>query len=153
MALSTWQFEQILRSYDQTRQRNHALHLKRQEDIYEKIPEIKEIDQKIASQSIQTGRKILFQEDKQALRDLRAAQIGQQVGAPYPAAAVAQAEPHHRLHGFHSFFSGPLPVEPEKAHQKDGSEHPQGDECVFHDLTPLRSRMSCCTSVIWPSSL
>ena len=71
MALSTWQFEQILRSYDQTRQRNHALHLKRQEDIYEKIPEIKEIDQKIASQSIQTGRKILFQEDKQALRDLR----------------------------------------------------------------------------------
>lgn len=70
MSLSSWQFEQIMRSYDQTRQRNHALHLKRQEEIYQKIPEIKKIDQKIAVQSIQAGKKMLFKKDKHTLRNL-----------------------------------------------------------------------------------
>ena len=41
----------------------------------------------------------------------------------------------------------------QQAQQKDGGEHTQGDQSVSHDLTPLRSRMSCCTSVICPSSL
>ncbi|MDO4169661.1 MAG: ATP-binding protein [Lachnospiraceae bacterium] len=70
MPLPTWQFEQILRTYDRTRQKNHALHLKRQEEVYQNIPEIKEIDRQITSRSIQTGRQLLFQKDEQALHQL-----------------------------------------------------------------------------------
>jgi DNA replication protein DnaC len=71
MSLSTWQFEQIMRSYDQIRQANHALHLARQQEVYQAIPEIRDIDQQIASQSIQTGRKLLFEENQLALHTLR----------------------------------------------------------------------------------
>ena len=71
MPLSTWQFEQIMRSYDQTRQRNHALHLKRQDEIYQTIPEIKNIDDTIAEQSIQAGKALLFHKDDQVLKDLK----------------------------------------------------------------------------------
>ena len=71
MPLSTWQFEQIMRSYDQTRQRNHALHLKRQDEIYQTIPEIKNIDDTIAERSIQAGKALLFHKDDQVLKDLK----------------------------------------------------------------------------------
>lgn len=69
MSISTFQFERIMRSYDYTRQKNHALHMKRQEEIYEKIPEIQQIDKQIASQSIQLGKQLLFQSDSSSLLD------------------------------------------------------------------------------------
>jgi DNA replication protein DnaC len=71
MPLSTWQFEQILRSYDKTRQKNHSLHLKRQEEIYHKIPEIKKLDDTIAEHSIQAGKNLLFSKDQQVLDQLK----------------------------------------------------------------------------------
>lgn len=70
MPLPTWQFEDILRSYDRTRQRNHAIHLERQEEVYQRIPAIKEIDQRITARSIQTGRQLLFKKEPQALQQL-----------------------------------------------------------------------------------
>jgi DNA replication protein DnaC len=71
MALSTWQFEQIMRSYDQKRQKNHALHLARQQEIYSAIPKIKDIDDQISSGSIKTGRLLLFDGNEQDLAKLR----------------------------------------------------------------------------------
>ncbi len=71
MAVSTKSYEEIMRGYDQTRQNNHNLHLQRQEEIYEKIPAIKELDDQITSHSIAIGRKLLFDTDESALAALR----------------------------------------------------------------------------------
>lgn len=73
MSLSAKQFNDISRSYDKKRQENHALHLKRQEEIYAEIPEIESIDREIASNSIKTGKYLLFhpEEEQERLEKLK----------------------------------------------------------------------------------
>lgn len=72
MGLSTEQFTDIMRGYDQTRQRNHALHIKRLDEIYTVIPKIKEIDQLMAQHSIAIGKSLLMNMDPALLEELKA---------------------------------------------------------------------------------
>lgn len=59
MALKNFQFNKILREYDSRQLDNrHALEL-RTEEVYEKIPELKEIDEKIVSNSMFHAKLIL----------------------------------------------------------------------------------------------
>lgn len=73
MSLSSKQFDDIFRSYDKKRQENHALHLKRQDEIYARIPEIERIDREIASNSIKTGKYLLLHpgEEQASLQKLK----------------------------------------------------------------------------------
>lgn len=71
MALPTWQYDELMRTYDQRRQQNQDLHRKRLSEVYEKIPAIKQIDEEITSHSIAIGRRMLFSNDETSLKELR----------------------------------------------------------------------------------
>lgn len=59
MGLSNSQYNEIMREYDRTRQNNNEILLNRFREIYDKIPRIKEIDEKIASGSVSRTRAFL----------------------------------------------------------------------------------------------
>lgn len=61
MSLTPAQFQDIMNQYDRTRQENYRISQQRFDEIYAIIPEIREIDQKIASESLAMARKMLFQ--------------------------------------------------------------------------------------------
>ncbi|MCQ2491505.1 MAG: ATP-binding protein [Lachnospiraceae bacterium] len=71
MALPTWQYDELMRAYDQRRQQNQDLHRRRLSEVYAKIPAIKQLDEEISSHSIAIGRKMLFDSDESALKELR----------------------------------------------------------------------------------
>ena len=56
MALLPYQYDEIMRDYDQIRLNNQALHQKRQAEVYEKIPGFQELDYQVASHSILAGK-------------------------------------------------------------------------------------------------
>ena len=56
MALLPHQYDEIMRHYDRLRLNNRDIHQKRLSEVYSKIPEYKEIDDKIASVSIAAGK-------------------------------------------------------------------------------------------------
>lgn len=60
MALSNAQYEQIMRGYQSRQLHNRRLTQQRQEEAYAKIPELKEINDKIASLSVDAARKKLM---------------------------------------------------------------------------------------------
>lgn len=70
MALKNSQYDSITRIYNQKQLRNHHNQTKRQEEIYEKIPRIHEIDYSIATLSVRRAKELLNGNDS-ALSRLR----------------------------------------------------------------------------------
>lgn len=69
MTLSRIQYRDIMHEYDMVRQSNYRKNQQRFEEIYERIPAIKLIDERIAKESLNATRKMLFkpQEDQKSL--------------------------------------------------------------------------------------
>ena len=72
MSLQNYQYDIIMREYSKTQSRNRRLLEERTQEIYEKIPRIKEIDGEVASLSAQKARALLSGESS-GLEDLKAA--------------------------------------------------------------------------------
>lgn len=70
MALTNEQYDAIMRIYDERRFENHRILVERREEIYNKIPEYKKIDDEIADYAFQCGMKRLSG-DKNALNDMK----------------------------------------------------------------------------------
>ena len=71
MALSNAQYDEIMREYQERQIRNRHLTQKRQEDLYSRIPSLKDIEHQIAEISVSSARKML-DGDLNALSDLKA---------------------------------------------------------------------------------
>lgn len=71
MALTSEQYCAIMQQFDQKKLQNKEKEHKRLLQIYEAIPEIKAIDEKIASNSVAIGKKMLFSGDKKILEELK----------------------------------------------------------------------------------
>ncbi len=63
MGLKNVQYNRILREYDNRRLKNRHLYEKKQAEVYERIPELKEIDHSIASASISYAKMALLGTD------------------------------------------------------------------------------------------
>lgn len=63
MGLKNVQYNKILREYDNKRLRNHHLLEKRQAEVYDKIPRLREIDSAIANASVSHVRSALYGDD------------------------------------------------------------------------------------------
>lgn len=63
MGLKNVQYNRILREYDNRRLKNRHLYEKKQAEVYERIPELKEIDNSIASASISYAKMALLGND------------------------------------------------------------------------------------------
>lgn len=72
MSLSQTQYQAILDSYDRIRHNNQMEHQRRKEEVHERIPEIREIDEKIAHISIEAAKYQLFHPDTDGRASLRA---------------------------------------------------------------------------------
>ena len=70
MPLTKMQYESISRRYEETQNKNHRIHTARRDEIYAKLPAYRDIDQQMASLSIQHGLRLLDGDDS-ALTDLR----------------------------------------------------------------------------------
>lgn len=70
MPLTNKQYDAIMREYDRRQYRNYRQLCRRQDEIYQKIPRIREIDESISSCSLRQAEK-MFDEDPNALSDLR----------------------------------------------------------------------------------
>lgn len=70
MALNPSQYNQIILKYDQRRIHNKELLFERYSAIYEAIPEIKELDDQIARNSIQKGKALLEGNSNSILKEL-----------------------------------------------------------------------------------
>ena len=71
MALSNLEYQKIMRLYEERRLANYHLHEERKKEIYQKIPEIREIDHRIASNSISLGKKLIMRDDASAAAEYR----------------------------------------------------------------------------------
>ncbi|MDO4976300.1 MAG: ATP-binding protein [Eubacteriales bacterium] len=60
MGVTSTQYREILNEYDQIRRDNELIQQNRQEEIYEKIPDIQTINETIASESIKAAKSMLF---------------------------------------------------------------------------------------------
>ena len=69
MALKNSQYYAIMREYEQIRLKNHDLQKARYEEVYEKLPEFKSLDESISVLSVQYGKKLL-NGDATALSDI-----------------------------------------------------------------------------------
>ncbi|MBR5046776.1 MAG: ATP-binding protein [Eubacterium sp.] len=65
MTLSAIQYREIMDQYDMIRRVNYEAGVERRDRIYAEIPEIRQIDETIASESVEAARKMLFQPDKE----------------------------------------------------------------------------------------
>lgn len=70
MALKNFQYNKILREYDSRQLQNRYLLEKRTQEVYDRIPEFKEIDQQIVASSIADTKKLLMG-DNSALNQLK----------------------------------------------------------------------------------
>ncbi|MDF2472600.1 MAG: ATPase [Anaerocolumna sp.] len=70
MALKNFQFNKILREYDEKQLKNKHEMDRRTEEVYAAIPEMKEIDDRIVSSSIQCAKQLLLGDDK-SLEELK----------------------------------------------------------------------------------
>lgn len=64
MALKPAQYQTIMREYEQRQLQNHKLLTKHYEDVYEKLPEFKSLDESISILSVQYGKKLLNGDEK-----------------------------------------------------------------------------------------
>ncbi|MBQ8802086.1 MAG: ATP-binding protein [Tyzzerella sp.] len=71
MALNNSQYDTIIRTYEQKQLHNRNILDKRYETVYNKIPEMNEINQKISYLSVKQARKLL-EGDEHALMELKA---------------------------------------------------------------------------------
>lgn len=71
MALTSEQYCAIMQQFDQRKLQNKEKEHERLLQIYKAIPEIKAIDEKIASNSVAIGKKMLFSGDKKILEELK----------------------------------------------------------------------------------
>ena len=72
MPLQNYQYDTIMREYSKTQSRNRRILEERTQEIYEKIPRIREIDEEVASLSAQKARALLGGESS-SMEDLKAA--------------------------------------------------------------------------------
>ena len=80
-------YNEVLKEYEQTRQSNQRIQQEREAEIYEKIPEIKELEKEIRSLGIKSAKKIIKGEDvniSQQLDDLHMAKKAHLVKNDYP---------------------------------------------------------------------
>lgn len=70
MPLTNKQYDAIMRGYDRRQYRNYRQQCARQDEIYERIPRIREIDESISSCSLAQAEKV-FDADPDALPELR----------------------------------------------------------------------------------
>ena len=75
MPLQNYQYDTIMREYSKTQSRNRRILEERTQEIYEKIPRIREIDEEVASLSAQKARALLGGESS-SMEDLKAARSG-----------------------------------------------------------------------------
>lgn len=66
MGLPTADFKRILRAYDLKRQRNRRLLDERKQEVYGKLPALRDIEEQIAGAGIKTTRLIMAEPDKRA---------------------------------------------------------------------------------------
>lgn len=92
MALSRTQYQAIMDSYARTRHENLMEHQRRKEEIYDAVPEIRAIDEKIAHISIETAKYQLFHPEtdgraalRQKIYDLSMEKVDLLVIHQYPA--------------------------------------------------------------------
>ena len=60
MKLNNYQYDRLLQQFDEKRMNARYELERREEEIYTKLPRIKEIDEAIASESIAAGKKPLW---------------------------------------------------------------------------------------------
>lgn len=70
MSLTNKQYDAIMRGYDRRQYRNYRQQCARQDEIYEKIPRIREIDESVSSFSLMQAEKV-FDSEPDALPALR----------------------------------------------------------------------------------
>lgn len=70
MALKNSQYYSIMRKYEEIRLKNHDLLNARREEVYEKLPEFKSLDESISVLSVRYGKKLL-NGDESALSSLK----------------------------------------------------------------------------------
>lgn len=63
MGLKNSQYQEIMRSYEQKQLRNHDLLTRHYEEVYERLPEFKALDESISMLSVQYGRRLLNGDD------------------------------------------------------------------------------------------
>jgi len=68
MSLSNNDYQDIMRQYEARRLSNYRLHEQRKKDIYTTIPEIRDLDRQITSNSISLGKQLIVSDDP-ALRE------------------------------------------------------------------------------------
>ena len=92
MALSQTQYQAIMDSYARTRHENLMEHQRRKEEIYDAVPEIRAIDEKIAHISIEAAKYQLFHPEtdgraalRQKIYDLSMEKVNLLVMHQYPA--------------------------------------------------------------------
>lgn len=66
MGLNNAQYNRILMEYDECRNRNHRLLRKREDEVYQKIPGYRQMENDFASLSIAAARRRLMEEDSEA---------------------------------------------------------------------------------------
>lgn len=71
MALNNTQYDTIIRTYEQKQLHNRDLLNKRRENVYSKLPELKQLHQSISELSVKQARKLLEGDDN-ALTELKA---------------------------------------------------------------------------------
>ena len=90
MALKNSQYYAIMREYEQIRLKNHDLQKARYEEVYEKLPEFKSLDESISVLSVQYGKKLLNGDDtalsslKEELEILRSSKKHLLISAGFP---------------------------------------------------------------------
>lgn len=90
MALKNSQYYGIMREYEKTRLKNHDIQTARYNEVCEKLPEFKSLDDSIAILSVQYGKKLLNGDDKaisslkEELAILRSSKRRLLLGAGYP---------------------------------------------------------------------
>ncbi len=72
MPLQNYQYDTIMREYSKTQSQNRRILEERTQEIYEKIPRIREIDEEVATLSARKARALLSGESS-SLEDLKAA--------------------------------------------------------------------------------
>ena len=60
MTLTATQYREIMNDYDRIRQANYQMELDRRAQVYARIPRIREIDEAMASESMEAAKKMLF---------------------------------------------------------------------------------------------
>ena len=71
MALSRLQYDTIMKEYEQRRRSNQILLEERYEEVCKKIPKIKELDERMAHNSVQKGKALLLGSDPSILQELK----------------------------------------------------------------------------------